>query len=200
VTSDVSAANRFDRVAGFCALLGAALAILYAIGFVVLKSTPVYSFALLAGGIVSTVALFAVYDRARAGGSLASVGLALAVAGTLGAAIHGGFDLAVVLHPEAPGPPGAGPFPVDPRGLLTFGVAGLGVLALSWAGLSVDGLPRNLVYLGFALGIVLILIYLGRLIVLDATSVLVLGPALVGAILSPIWYAWIGWLLLSRRL
>jgi hypothetical protein len=198
VTSDVSAANRFDRLAGWCALLGAALAIVYAIGFVVLKSAPVYSSARLAGVIVSTVALFAVYERVRAAGPLASVGLALAVAGTLGAAIHGGFDLAVVFHPGAPGP--SGPFAVDPRGLLTFGVAGLGVLVLSWAGLSVEGLPRNLVYLGFVLAIVLIVIYLGRMIVLEPTNILVLGPALVGAILSPIWYAWVGWLLVSRRL
>jgi hypothetical protein len=200
VADTTIAAERFDRLAGWCALAGAALSVVYSIGFVVLKNASVYSVALMAGGILSTVALLAVYERVRAGGSLARIGLLLALAGTLGAAIHGAFDLAVVLHPEAQGTGGGGPFPVDPRGFLTFGVAGLGLLALTIAGLSVDRLPRNVLYVGMVFGVVLVLIYLGRLIVLDATSILVLGPALIGAILSPIWYGWIGWLLLSRRI
>jgi hypothetical protein len=116
----------------------------------------------------------------------------------LGAAIHGAYDLAVVLHPEAAGPAGNGPFPVDPRGFLTFGVAGLGVLLLSMAGMNIARLPRNLLYLGALLGILLVLIYLSRLIVLDPTSYLVLGPAAIGAVVSVVWYGWLGWLLLRR--
>jgi hypothetical protein len=51
---------------------------------------------------------------------------------------------------------------------------------------------------GLLLGILLVLIYLGRLIVLDPKSYLVLGPAALGAVVSVIWYAWLGMLLLRR--
>jgi hypothetical protein len=113
--------------------------------------------------------------------------------------VHGAFDLAVAIHPEEAGLSG-GPFPVDPRGFLTFGVTGLGVLLLSWAGLRIEGLPRGLLYLGLVFGVLLVVVYLARLIVLTATNPLVAGPAaLAGLILGPVWYAWIGWLLLARR-
>jgi hypothetical protein len=41
-------------------------------------------------------------------------------------------------------------------------------------------------------------IYLGRLIILDPNNILVLGPAaLAGVIVSPLWYAWLGYHLLT---
>jgi hypothetical protein len=187
----------FDRWAGISAVAGAAISIVYSIAFVVLQNDLVAAVALMLGGLFSAVALLGVYEHVKAAGPLASLGLVLGLAGTLGAAIHGAYDLANVLHP--PQTPLDGPNPVDPRGFLTFGVAGVGVIDLSLAGLSRAGrFTRSLLYLGLAFGAVLVVIYLGRLIVLDATSILVLGPALVGAILSPIWYGWLGWLLLKR--
>ena len=45
----------------------------------------------------------------------------------------------------------------------------------------------------------LVVIYLGRLIVLDANSMLVLGPAVLGAVISPIWYGWLGYHLLTDK-
>ena len=190
--------ERFDRLAGMAAIGGAALSLIYAVAFVVLKSAPLAALALMAGGILSAVALFGVYQRLKPAGALAALGLILGLAGTMGAAIHGAHDLAVVLHPEDPRP--TGPFPVDPRGFLTFGVAGLGVLVLAWAGLIIDRFPRTLLYLGLLFGVLLVLIYLGRLIILDPTSILVLAPAaLAGVIVGPLWYAWVGLQLLRRR-
>ena len=195
----VSSDARFDRWAGFAAIAGAVLSLVYAVTFVVTKTPVAYSLALTAGSLLSTAALFAVYARVKPAGSLAALGLVLALAGTLGAAVHGAYDIAVVLHPGAAGPTDGGPFPVDPRGFLTFGVAGLGVLLLSAAGLSVGRMPRNLLFLGLVLGVLLVVIYLGRLIILDPTNLLVLGPAaLAGLIVSPAWYGWLGWLLLKR--
>ncbi len=190
--------GRFDRWAGWAALLAVVASLVYTVAFVVLKNDLLAALGLVAGGLLSAAALFAVYERVRSAGPLATLGLVLALAGTLGAALHGAYDLANVLHPEAAGTLG-GPFPADPRGFLTFGVAGLGVLALSWAGMSSARLPRNLLWLGMLFGVVLVVIYLGRLIVLDANSMLVLGPAVVGAVLSPIWYGWLGYLLLQGR-
>ena len=113
--------------------------------------------------------------------------------GTAGAIVHGGYDLANVLHPPAALPAADLPFPVDPRGLLTFGISGPGVLALSAAALRNAALPRNLAMLGIALGVLLVIVYLGRLIVLDPKSILILAPAgVTGLIVSPVWYAWVG--------
>jgi hypothetical protein len=198
--------NRFDRWAGWAAALGVVSSLVYTVGFVGgsrgLIDANLGAFlaakGLTAGGLLSAVALFAVYGRVRDAGALAQLGLVLGLVGTMGAALHGAYDLANVIHPEAAGTLG-GPFPADPRGFLTFGVAGLGVLALSWAGLQAGRLPRNLLWLGLVFGVVLVVIYLGRLIVLDANSMLVLGPAVVGALISPIWYGWLAYLLLKGR-
>ena len=54
--------------------------------------------------------------------------------------------------------------------------------------------------LGMLLGAFLVITWLARLIVLDATSVLVLLPALVAGLLSPIFFLFLGaWLLGWRR-
>lgn len=188
---------RFDRLAGLAAIAAALVTLVYSIAFVVIESNSLAAIALLAGGLLSAVALVGAYEHVRAGGPLARLGLLLGFVGTLGAAIHGAYDLANVLHPPDMGG-GSGPFPVDPRGFLTFGVAGLGLIALSWAGLSVAGLPRPLLLLGVALGVLLIVIFLGRLIVLDPSSILILAPAaLAGVVVGPLWYGWLGYVLLT---
>ncbi|MEK7681734.1 MAG: hypothetical protein AAB369_02770, partial [Chloroflexota bacterium] len=53
--------------------------------------------------------------------------------------------------------------------------------------------PKGLGYLGYLLGVFLVVVYLGRLIVLSPASPLVLGPAAVtGFLLNPVWYVWLG--------
>ena len=53
------------------------------------------------------------------------------MAGALGAAIHGGYDLADVLHPyTVPRPMRRAQ--IDPRGMLTFGASGLGLWVIAW--------------------------------------------------------------------
>jgi hypothetical protein len=199
--------HRFDRWAGWAAAFAVIASLVYTVGFVggsrgwvdANLGAELAALGLMVGGLLSAVALFAVYSRVRGAGSLATLGLVLGLAGTLGAALHGAYDLANVLHPEAAGSLGTAPFPADPRGFLTFGVAGLGVLALSRAGMGLMTLPRNLLMLGLVFGVVLVVIYLGRLVILDANSMLVLGPAVVGAVISPVWYGWLAYHLLSGR-
>ena len=102
------------------------------------------------------------------------------------------------VHPPAALPDG--PNAVDPRGYSTFALTGLAVVILArLAGRSPD-LPGWVSPLGLVLGVFLVLTFLGRLIVLDATSLLVLGPALVAGLLSPIFFLLLGaWLLGWRR-
>jgi hypothetical protein len=194
--ADTAAAAPVDRtmarLGGGAAIVSAILALVYAVGFVVLKDARAYAPALLAGGLLSAVALVAVYEWIRgASPGVALLGLLFGFAGALGATAHGGFDLANVINPPEAAVPDL-PFAVDPRGLLTFGLSGLGVLALSWTARRA-GAPAGLVWFGLALGALLIVVYLGRLIVLDPNSPLILVPAAVAALLvSPIWYTWVG--------
>lgn len=182
----------FNRIAGWSAILTAAIAFIYSIAFVVLKSDGLAAIALLAGGLLTVAAVLGLRARIRSGApNLTDLGSAFAVVGSLGASIHGAYNLAVVIHPPAVATDF--PSPIDPRGFLTFGISGLGVLILSVAAMSSGRLPRKLAWLGAAFGVLLVLVYLGRLIVLDATSPLILVPAAIaGLVASPVFYVWLG--------
>lgn len=188
-----------ERLAGYAAILTAIAGVGYAIAFVIVKSDLFSAIFLLAGSVLSLFVLVAVYERFRAiQPTFARVALVLAAVGAAGAAIHAGYDLANTLHPEAASSGTANP--VDPRGLLTFGASGLALLAGGVLVTRVAGLPSWAPALAYATGLALIVTYLGRLIVLDAKSPFVLGPALVAGVLSPVLYVALGvWLTRDGR-
>jgi hypothetical protein len=190
-----------QRAAGLAALAAAVVGLLYSISFVVVSrlSPPagglLSALFLLLGGLLTVVALSGVYERRReALPALALLVVVVGSAGALGAAVHGGYDLANALHPPGSLPSDV-PNAVDPRGLLTFGVAGLALLLLGR--LVGGGLGR----FAFLAGALLILVYLARLIVLTPSNPLVLLPAaLAGFVVNPVFYAWLGlWLLRPRE-
>jgi hypothetical protein len=148
---------------------------------------------LLLGGLFSTCALTALYQRLHETESgFALLGLLLSLSAALGSAIHGGYDLANAIHPPASGTADL-PNAIDPRGLLTFGVAGLGLFLLSWLATQDMSFPRGLAYLGYLSAALMIVLYLGRLIILEATNLAIVVPALLeGFIVNPIWYIWLG--------
>jgi hypothetical protein len=92
------------------------------------------------------------------------------------------------------------PNPIDPRGLLTFGVMGLGLFLFCWLMTQEGSLPRGLAFLGYISAILMIVLYLGRLIILQATSLAIVIPALLeGFIVNPLWYVWLGLTLLRSQ-
>jgi hypothetical protein len=198
-TTAAQTTTDYERFAGICAILAGLVGFLYSVSFVILRNPLLYSVTLLAVGLLGTAVLVAVYNRLReTDASFALWGLVLGLVGAMGAAIHGAYDLANVLHPPASVNADL-PNAIDPRGMLTFGVAGLGALVTAWLIVRGGQLPRGLGYLGYVLAVLQILLYLARLIVLDATSFLVLGPALLaGFIVSPAWYVWLGAVLWRR--
>jgi hypothetical protein len=185
-----------QRAAGLAALAAAVVGLLYSISFVVVsRLSPaagglLSALFLLLGGLLTIVALAGVYDRRReARPALALLVVVVGSAGALGATVHGGYDLANAIHPPGSLPSDV-PNAVDPRGLLTFGVAGLALLLL---GLLVGArLGRFAVFAGA----LLVLVYLARLIVLTPSNPLVLLPAaLAGFVVNPAFYVWLGlWL------
>jgi hypothetical protein len=187
--------TQYERFAGLAAILAGLVGLLYSISFVVLQNNLLSALFLLAGGLLSLVALVALFNRlAEVDAAFALLGLMLAGVSALGAAIHGAYDLANAIHPPLAATGAAGlPNAIDPRGFLTFGLAGLAVLTAAFLMGRGGRFPSLLRLLTLALGLLLIIIYLGRLIVLTPTSPLILAPAaLTGFILNPIWYVWLG--------
>ena len=183
----------FQKFAGWMAVLAGVSGFLYSVAFIVLQSNLLSALFLLLGGLFSSAALTALYQRLRGAESgFALLGLLLALSAALGSAIHGGYDLSNALHPPATLNPDL-PNPIDPRGLLTFGIAGLGLLLFSWLMMLEVRFPKNLAYLGILSAVLMIVLYLGRLIVLQATSLVIVIPALLeGFIVNPIWYISLG--------
>jgi hypothetical protein len=183
----------FERFAGWGAILAGLSGFLYSISFIVLRNELLSALFLMLGGLFSTAALTALYLRLRGAESgFALLGLVLTLSAALGSAIHGGYNLANALHPpdiDLASLPNA----IDPRGLLTFGVSGLGLILLSWLMSQELSFPSGLAYLGYISAVLMIVLYLGRLIILQATHPAIVIPALLeGFIVNPIWYIWLG--------
>ena len=189
----------FQRFAGWAAVLAGVAGAGYAVSFVVLKVPTLSALFLTTAPLLATAGLVAVYTRLReVDAEFALLGLAFGLIGSVGAAVHGAYDIATILRPEtgAPDLPNA----IDPRGFLTFGLTGIALIILAWLATRSDVLPSWVGPLGLLLGVVLVLTWLGRLVVFEATNPLVLGPALVAGVLSPLFYLGLGaWLLGWRR-
>ena len=182
----------FERFGGLCAILAGLAGFLYAVAFIVLRNTLLSALCLLLIGLLSTAVLTAVYDRLReTDAAFALWALLLGIVGAFGSTIHGGYDLANAINPP-PAVPDL-PNPIDPRGLLTFGVTGIALAVVAWLMRRGGHFPSRLSVLGYATAILLLVLYLGRLIVLDATNPVILVPALLnGFIVNPAWYVWLG--------
>jgi hypothetical protein len=189
----------FERFAGWSAVLAGLSGFLYSVSFIVLRNDLLSALFLMLGGLFSIPALAALFQRLGGGeNGFALLGLLLAVTAALGSAIHGGYDLSNALHPPA-SPNTDLPNAVDPRGLLTFGVAGLGLFLFSWLLSQQPPVSKMLVYLGYLSAALMIILYLGRLVILNATSPAIVIPALLeGFIVNPLWYIWLG-LTLQRQ-
>jgi len=185
--------SAYERFAGVCAVLVGALTLLYSISFIILVNEPLSSFCLLANGLLVSAVLVALYERLRgADASFALWALLLGLAGAIGSAIHGGYDLAAVLHQHAPVDPNL-PSAMDPRGLLTFGASGLALWVFAWLMLRSGQLPKQLGYLGYLVAALQIILYLGRLIIFDAKNPVIVVLALVaGFVATPILFIWLG--------
>jgi hypothetical protein len=194
--------NSFERFAGLSAILAGIAGLLYAMSFVILKNDLLIALFLMLGGLFSTSVLVAVYNRLKQTDStLALWALLLSIAGAFGAIMHGGYDLANAVNPPAANVALASfPSAVDPRGLLTFGVAGLGIFGIAWLMGRGKQFPRGLSYWGYLLAVLLVVLYLGRLIILDPKNPIVLVDALLsGFIVNPVWYLWLGVVLWQGR-
>jgi hypothetical protein len=192
---------RFERFAGSCAIAVGVGALAYAGVFTIiaLGEPPrwvvgLWFFLLLAGGLLSLPVMVALYQRLRAtDAGFAMLALLFGLTGAVGAAVHGGYVLANVIHPVSGTSVGDLPNAIDPRGLLTFGFLALALFLVSFLIVRGGGLPARLGYLGYLSGVLLVVIYLGRLIVVNPRNPVLLVTALMsGVVVNPVWWLWLG--------
>ena len=196
----------FIRFGGTCAILAGIVGLLYSVAFLVSarSSDPqlvktggmLAALFLVIGGLLSSAVMAALYDQLKEGeGGFALWALVLGAVGAAGSAIHGAYDLANAINPPTANVPNLADLPsqVDPRGFLTFGAVGLAVLVFSWLIVRGGKMPKNVGNLGIVLGILLVVIYLARLIILDASNPIVVVTVVVtGFIVNPVWNIWLG--------
>lgn len=189
----------FQRFAGLCAVLTALSGALYSVAFIINERDGsdawrlMEGLFLMLGGLLSTAVLVAIYRRLReTDADFAFWAFLLAIAGAAGAAIHGGYDLANAVNPPASPAPGL-PSQIDPRGLLAFGTSGIGIFVIAWLMARGGRFPKGLGYLGYILAVLLVVLYIGRLTVVESSSPVILVPAvLAGFLAHPTWYTWVG--------
>lgn len=186
--------NTFERFAGYCGVLAGVAGLVYLVSVVTLRNPAALlpSLALLVVGILASAVVVALYQRLRAADEgFALWALLLGVGGAGGAAVHAAFDLANAIQP----PTGTldVPSPVDPRGFLTFAIAGLSAILFAWLILRSRSFPQTLAYLGLLAGVLLIALYIFYMITLNAFgNPIVLILILATGVLQPIWYSWLG--------
>jgi hypothetical protein len=196
----------FEKFAGTAAILAGLVHFLYAVAFVIIsRSAPgvgalFSALFLLVAGLLSLTALTGAYQRlSRIDAAFALYALILGSVAQLGAAIHGGYDLANLINPPALVSADL-PSQIDPRGLLTFGVMSLALFVIAGLMGRRKTFAKGLGYLGYALATLLLIIYLARLIILDPANPVLLLPVLVsGFVVNPAWYIWLGVVLWRRQ-
>ena len=190
----------FDNFAGLLSILAGVTGFAYAVSFVIISKSDPSTGALLSGkfleltGILVIAPLIALYQRFKDEGGYALWAFIFGVAGALGRAVHGGYDLANALNPSTNLPALANlPSQSDPRGLLTFGLSGLALFTFSWLIDKNRTFPKNLAYLGYFSAILSLILYVGRLTLLDPANPIILYPALInGFVANPLFYLWLG--------
>lgn len=194
----------FERFAGLAGIVTGLSSVLYAV-FFLLVTGPLHAYLpslfLTLGGFLALPLTVALYQRVRAAdASFALYALLLATVGYLGTAVHGIYGLSLLLPTQIAGSDTA-VFEPDPRGFLAFGVTGVSVFILSWLIARSRAFSRGIAYVGYVLGIALVVLFLGTLFTgNDTNSNFILVPGGFASLLgTPIWSIWLGVSLLAGR-
>jgi hypothetical protein len=198
----------FEKWAAIDSILVGVSSFLYAYSFIVLSQSDPELGGLLSAVFLMLTGLFSgkviveLYNKLKGlDEKWAFWAMVFALAGAFGAAIHGGYDLANATNPPFENLPSLANLPsqIDPRGLLTFGLAGIGLGTFSWMMTKSREFPKNLGLIGAISATLMLVLYFGRLIVLSPADPIIVYPALAnGFVLGPLFYIWLGIGLLKK--
>jgi uncharacterized membrane protein YhaH (DUF805 family) len=129
--------SSFQQWAGYAAIGSGVGGFLYSVAFVLIArpwpklGAGISWVLLMVGGLLAVVVMIALFERLRdVDRSVALLALVFAIVGALGSTIHGGYEVANLIHPPMSAVPDF-PSQLDPRGLATFGFAGLGLVGFA---------------------------------------------------------------------
>jgi hypothetical protein len=184
----------FNRTAIVAAYLSGAIALAYSLTFAYYVRTGdawaqyTSSGLLIAGGLVGLPVLVALYHRLRTSDEgFALVALLIAAAAAIGSMLHGAHDVAVFANPDQSGSATAYPNFTDPRGFATFALFGLGLVVLSLLVRSA-GFSGRTSFVGITTGLSTIVVYIGRVTVLDPQRWWVAIAAIASGVVGlPVW-------------
>lgn len=186
----------FSSISGSLGMLAGICGLLYLVAFLITRdpSGLAASLLLMGVGVGASALIVALYQRLRiVDAGFALWGCLLALAGAGGATVHGAFDLANNLHP--PGITDASLSAIDPRGFLTFCIAGLGTIIMSWLLLRGAVLAQAVALLGIVSGVLLIALYVAFLVLLDPGNPLIIALVVATGVVQPVWNLSAGWLI-----
>ncbi|MBI5880035.1 MAG: hypothetical protein HZB53_20490 [Chloroflexi bacterium] len=202
----------FARLGGWAAVLVGVLSIAYAVFFLAIQPQSPFIGAfgswsiLAASGVFSSAAYVALYQRVKGSGEdgYALWALLLGIAAAFVTLTHGVYQALLVnalRTAEAPARAAIEaarllPSQVDPAGVATFGVVGLVSFLFSWRIAHNATLPRNLGVLGMANAILLIVLFVAT--ALSIQPLILLSGGLTSVIAGPIWWIWLGRLLMAQ--
>jgi hypothetical protein len=118
--------------------------------------------------------------------------LVIALAAALGSTLHGAHDIAVFAHPDQVTTGPDYPNFTDPRGFSTFALFGLGMIVLA-AMTRGARFPKPISLVGAISGALAVVVYIGRVTVLDPKRWWVATAAIgAGVIGLPLWNVLVG--------
>lgn len=80
------------------------------------------------------------------------------------------------------------------------GVGGIALFTVAWLMGKNGFFPKYLSYLGYVSAVLLVVLYLGRMILLDPGNPVILYSAIAnGFLINPAWYIWLGLVLLRHE-
>jgi hypothetical protein len=181
--------DTFRKIAVASALLTAAGSVLFTITFgLYVRESYRWAFwtstiTRLVVGLLLVVVFVALHALVRTREpELATVAVSIGILGALASTLHGALDLANLVSPPKKGT--ELPSEVDPRGFATFALIGLGFALFAWLAGRDGSLPRGVVWLGVAAGVLLIVVWLGRMIALDPNDNVVRVAALASGLIA----------------
>jgi hypothetical protein len=157
----------------------------------------VSSITLIVGGLLAIPVVVALAEQlGTREPQFARVGLVLGLAASLGTMLHGAWDTAVLAHPvDHPDVPSY----TDARGFATFAMTALAFVVFGWLILRGTEVPRVVGQLALLAAVLLLVVYFGRLIVLNPKRPVIKWVAVVsGLLVNPAFYLAYGRSLLRR--